>query len=137
LEEIRMLLGLGGRQRSAFALVLLGDEYLLGSLRLSVQRALFSRVGASATLAPLERGDIESYLDWHVAQAGLERGIFEPAALGLLAEASEGNPRLLNLLAQAAWIAAARSGAQDVGADHIHVALRQVPSANLRPPETR
>lgn len=31
-----LLLGLGGRQRSAFALVLLGDDYLLGSLRLSV-----------------------------------------------------------------------------------------------------
>lgn len=137
LEEIRMLLGLGGRQRSAFALVLLGDEYLLGSLRLSVQRALFSRISAAATMAPLERGNIESYLDWHVAQAGLERGIFEPAALDLLAGASEGNARLLNLLAQAAWIAAARAGAQDIGADHIHVALRQVPSANLRPPETR
>jgi type II secretory pathway predicted ATPase ExeA len=34
LEELRLLLGLGGRQRSAFALVLLGDDYLLGSLRL-------------------------------------------------------------------------------------------------------
>lgn len=136
LEEIRMLLGLGGRQRSAFALVLLGDEYLLGGLRLSVQRALFSRVGAAATLPPLARGDIAPYLDWHVADAGLERAIFEPAALDMLAEASEGNPRLLNLLAQAAWIAAARAGSQDVGADHIHTALRQVPSANLRVPQT-
>jgi len=28
LEELRLLLGLGGRQRSTFALVLLGDDYL-------------------------------------------------------------------------------------------------------------
>ena len=59
-----MLLGLGGRARSAFALILLGDEYLLGSLRLSVQRALFSRVSAAATLSALSRQDSPAYLNW-------------------------------------------------------------------------
>jgi type II secretory pathway predicted ATPase ExeA len=75
LEELRLLLGLGGRQRSAFALVLLGDDYLLGSLRLSVQRALFSRISAATSLAPLPREDIAAYLDWHVSRAGLDRDI--------------------------------------------------------------
>ncbi len=102
LEELRLLLGLRGRARSAFALVLLGDEYLLGSLRLSVQRALYSRISAVHQLAPLPREDITSYLHWHVSRAGLDRDIFAGAALDLLAEASEGNPRTLNLLARAA-----------------------------------
>jgi len=132
LEEIRMLLGLGGRQHSAFALVLLGDEYLLGSLRLSVQRALFSRISAAAALAPLARDDIAPYLNWHVTRAGLDRDIFEPAAIDLLASASEGNLRTLDLLAQAAWLNAARNGAQSIQADHVHAALRQVPSANAK-----
>jgi len=132
LEEIRMLLGLGGRARSAFALILLGDEYLLGGLRLSVQRALFSRISAATLLTPLAREDIAPYLNWHVSRAGLDRDIFSPASVDLLAEASEGNPRTLNLLAQAAWLAAARSKAASVEADHIHIALRQVPAANAR-----
>ena len=132
LEEIRMLLGLGGRQRHAFALILLGDEYLLASLRLSLQRALFSRVSAAATLAALAREDIAPYLHWHVSRAGLDRDIFTPAACDLLAEASEGNPRTLNLLAQAAWIAAARSSASSIDPSHIHLALRQVPAANAK-----
>lgn len=132
LEEIRMLLGLGGRHRSAFALILLGDQYLLGSLRLSVQAALFSRVSAAAVLTPLPREEITPYLNWHVSRAGLERDIFAQASLDLLAEASEGNPRTLNLLAQAAWIVAARSGAFSVESSHIHSALRQVPSANAK-----
>jgi len=132
LEEIRMLLGLGGRQHSAFALVLLGDEYLLGSLRLSVQRALFSRISAAAALAPLPRDDIAPYLNWHVTRAGLDRDIFESAAMDLLASASEGNLRTLNLLAQAAWLSAARNGAQSIHADHVHAALRQVPAANAK-----
>jgi len=132
LEELRLLLGLGGRQRSAFALVLLGDDYLLGSLRLSVQRALFSRISAATSLAPLPREDIAGYLDWHVCHAGLDRDIFAPAAVDLLAEASEGNPRTLGLLAQAAWLAAARQNTLTIEADHIHSALRQVPAANAK-----
>ena len=132
LEEIRMLLGIGGRLRSAFALILAGDEYLLGSLRLSVQRALFTRISATATLAPLARDDIAPYLNWQVSRAGLERDIFDAAAIDLLAEASQGNPRTLNLLAQAAWLAAARGAATSIHPDHVHSALRQVPAANAK-----
>ena len=132
LEEIRMLLGIGGRLRSAFALILAGDEYLLGSLRLSVQRALFTRISATAALAPLSRQDIAPYLNWQVSRAGLERDIFEPAAVDLLAEASQGNPRTLNLLAQAAWLTAARSPATTIHPDHVHSALQQVPAANAK-----
>lgn len=132
LEELRMLLGLGGRSRSAFALVLLGDDYLLGSLRLSVQRALFSRISAAHHLQPLTREDIAPYLNWHLARAGLDREIFAPAAVDLLAEASEGNLRTLNLLAQAAWLASARVAASDIQPDHVHAVLRQVPIANAK-----
>jgi len=132
LEQLRMLLGLGGQQRGAFALILLGDDYLLGSLRLSVQRALFSRIGAACQLHPLPREDIAAYLNWHVARAGLEREIFAPAAIDLLAEASQGNPRTLNLLAQAAWLASARAAASDIEPEHVHAALRQVPVANAK-----
>ena len=132
LEELRMLLGLGGRHRSAFALILLGDDYLLGSLRLSVQRALFSRISATTKLGNLPREDIPAYLNWHVSRAGLDRDIFAPAALDMLAEASEGNPRILGLLAQAAWIDAARNNSLTIEADHVHKALRQVPAATLK-----
>jgi len=127
LEELRMLLALGGRARSAFALILLGDDYLLGSLRLSIQRALFSRISAAHQLHPLPREDIASYLNRHISRAGLDREIFAPAAIDLLAEASEGNPRALNLLAQAAWLASARAGGSDIEPAHVHAALRQVP----------
>jgi len=132
LEEIRLLLGIGGAQRSAFALVLAGDEYLLGSLRLSVQRALFTRISATAALAPLARERIGPWLDSQVSRAGLERDIFEPAAVDLLAEASQGNPRTLHLLAQSAWPVAARAGAAAIAPEHAHAALRQVPAAHAK-----
>lgn len=136
LEELRLLLGLGGRQRSALSLVLLADPYLLASLRLSVNRALFSRISASARLGPLPREEIAAYLNWHVSRAGLDREIFAAAAIDLLAEASEGNPRTLGLLAQAAWLQAARDNALTIEAGHVHKALEQVPAANPINPTT-
>jgi len=132
LDEIRMLLGLGGHQRSAFTLILSGDEYLLESMRLSVQRALFSRISATLHLQPLPREDIAPYLQWQISRAGLERDIISPAALDLLAEASTGNPRTLNLLAQAAWLIAARASSSSIEAAHIHAALPQIPAASSR-----
>jgi len=132
LEELRLLLGLGGRQRSAFALILLGDDYLLGSLKLSVQRALFSRISSVQQLHPLPREEIAPYLNWHVHRAGLSRDIFAPAAIALLAEASDGNLRTLDLLAQSSWLAAARSGVSEIEPSHIHAALRQVPAATAK-----
>ena len=134
LEEIRLFLGTGGRRRSAMAMIVLGDDYLLGSLRLSVQRALFTRISATARLIELPRQDIPAYLHWHISRAGLEREIFDPAATDLLAEASEGNPRILGLLAQAAWIAAARSDSLTIQPEHIHKALHQVPAASAKIP---
>jgi len=132
LDEIRMLLGLGGQQRSAFTLILCGDEYLLESMRLSVQRALFSRISATLHLQPLPREAIAPYLQWQISRAGLERDIITPAALHLLAEASTGNPRTLNLLAQSAWLIAARAAASSIEPEHIHAALPQIPAASSK-----
>ena len=64
--------------------------------------------------------------------AGLEREIFEPAATEMLAEASEGNPRILGLLAQAAWMDAARQGSLTIQPGNVHKALRQVPAASAK-----
>ena len=41
LEEIRMLLGLNLPEQPAFALILVGDPYLLSTLRLRSHRALY------------------------------------------------------------------------------------------------
>ena len=135
LEELRLLLGLGGHKRAAFAMVLLGDDYLLGSLRLSVQRALFTRISAATRLAGLPREDIPAYLNWQMSRAGPDRDVFTAAAADMLAEASEGNPRILGLLAQAAWLEAARSGTLNIEPDHVRKALRLVPAASAKIPQ--
>src|SRR5436309_3144131 len=103
----------------AFALVLVGDLYLHDTLRLQQHKALYSRIGAHYQLAPLERSQVEAYLVHGLRQVGIERPILAPAALDLLASVSVGLPRLLNLLARTAWLAAAQAGLNSIGPEQV------------------
>jgi type II secretory pathway predicted ATPase ExeA len=129
LEEIRLLLGLNLSCPPAFALVLLGDLYLQDTLRLQHHRPLYSRIALRCQLPALDRTQIEAYLVHSLRQVGLERPCVSPPALELLASASSGNVRLLNLLARAAWLAAAASTANTIGPEHVQRALELVPAA--------
>lgn len=128
LEELRLLLGLNLPTQPTFALVLIGDEYLLGQLQMRNHRALCSRLGAHHTLNPWTLEEIQEYLKKGLESVGINRTrVFEPAAVDLLVRASAGVPRSVCLLARVAWLEAARAGAQEIGAPIVQSALDQVP----------
>jgi len=127
LEEVRLLLGLNLPEQPAFALILIGDEYLLASLKLRNQRALYSRLACQFSLEPWTPAQCAQYLSTGLGAVGLSSARLEPAAGQLLASASAGLPRSLCLLARAAWIAAATRQAQTITPDHVQSALEQVP----------
>lgn len=127
LEEVRLLLGLNLPEQPAFALVLIGDEYLLASLRLRNQRALYSRLACQVSLNPWTPSQCAQYLSAGLSAVGLSASALEPAAAELLASASAGLPRSLCLLARAAWIAAATAQAQKISPVHVQAAFQQVP----------
>ena len=127
LEEVRLLLGLNLPQAPAFALVLIGDEYLLSSLKLRSHRALFSRLACQVNLPAWNAKQCVQYLTQALQTAGLSAQVLEPAAAELLSSASAGLPRSLNLLARAAWLQAAIQGAQKIALPHVQAALETVP----------
>ena len=127
LEEVRLLLGLNLPERPAFALVLIGDEYLLSSLKLRNHRALYSRLACQMSLPAWNSSQCGQYLAGALQAAGLSAQVLESAASELLSSASGGLPRSLSLLARAAWISAATQGAQKISAAHVQSALETVP----------
>lgn len=127
LEEIRMLLGLNLPEQPAFALILVGDPYLLSALRLRSHRALYSRIAVHARIESLSHPEVPSYVEHQLRQVGLERPCFEDAALELLAAATEGIPRSINLVARAAWVEAAKEKSLQINATHLQSALELVP----------
>jgi type II secretory pathway predicted ATPase ExeA len=127
LEEVRLLLGLNLPEQPAFALVLIGDEYLLASLKLRNQRALYSRLACQISLSPWTPSQCAQYLGAGLSAVGLSASVLEPAAVELLASASAGLPRSLCLLARAAWMAAATQKAQKITPTPVQAAFQQVP----------
>jgi len=127
LEEVRLLLGLNLPERPAFALVLVADDYLLGTLRLRHHRALYSRISCHHSLKPWSGAEAALYLEKSLAAVGITRQVFEAPAVELLASASGGLPRSLCLLARAAWIEAAAQSSQSISATHAQKAMDQVP----------
>jgi type II secretory pathway predicted ATPase ExeA len=129
LEEVRLLLGLNLADPPALGLVLIGDEYLLGTLCLRQHRSLFSRIGCHYSLSPWTAPLVAQYVQQSFLAVGINRQAIEPAALNLLTSASSGLPRSLCLLARAAWIQAASAGAQTLEPAHVQAAIEQVPGA--------
>jgi len=129
LEEVRLLLGLNLAEPPAFGLVLIGDEYLLGALRLRQHRSLYSRIAAQASLSPWTPAQASQYLQQSLASVGIHRPALEPAALNLLVSASGGLARSLCLLARTAWIEAASAGLQNIQPEHVQAAIERVPAA--------
>jgi len=128
LEEVRLLLGLNLPSQPTFALILLGDEYLLGQLQLRNHRALCSRLSAHHLLSPWTLEEIQTYLTTALQAVGIHRSkVFEPAAVDLLVRATAGVPRSVCLLARAAWLEAARAEAREIGAPTMQLAMEQVP----------
>ena len=128
LEELRLLLGLNLPSQPTFALILIGDEYLLGQLQLRNHRALCSRLSAHHLLTPWTLEEIQGYLKTGLEAVGINRSrVFEPAAVDLLVRATAGIPRSVCLLARAAWLEAARAEAREINAQTVQQAMEQVP----------
>ena len=128
LEELRLLLGLNLPSQPTFALILIGDEYLLGQLQLRHHRALCSRLSAHHLLTPWTQEEIQGYLKTGLEAVGIHRSrVFESAAVDLLVRATAGVPRSVCLLARAAWLAAARAQTQEINTPILQQAMEQVP----------
>lgn len=128
LEEVRLLLGLNLPSQPVFALILIGDDYLLSSLTMRSHRALYSRLAAQVQLAPWSQEESLAALQNALRQVGLSPEVLEPSAAQQLVSASGGIPRSLQLLACSSWLEAARQpDQQTINAQHVEAALESVP----------
>jgi type II secretory pathway predicted ATPase ExeA len=133
LEEIRLLSNLESNRNKLLQIVLFGQPELDEHLGKAGMRQLKERITHSFRLEPMARSDIESYVDFRMRAAGY-RGpsVFAPAAIKLIAAASEGLTRRVNILADKALLAAFADGTHAVSAAEVKRAIRD--SEFYRPP---
>ncbi|GAB4170677.1 MAG: hypothetical protein Fur0039_10320 [Rhodocyclaceae bacterium] len=133
LEEIRLLSNVETREAKLLQIVLFGQPELDELLAQPGMRPLTDRITQHFTLAPLSREDVAAYVAFRLRAAGRSKAPpFSKAALRLLARASGGLTRRINVLADKALLAAFAAGAGEVGAAHIRLALRDARLSGAR-----
>jgi len=124
LEEFRLLSNLETSKEKLLQIVLFGQPELDEHLNLPNMRQLKERITHAFVLAPLPPHDIKEYIEFRLRAAGYHGpDLFGPAALRIIADASEGLTRRINIYADKTLLAAFAAGTHTVSADHARAAV--------------
>ena len=124
LEEIRLLSNLETGKEKLLQIALFGQPELDQHLALPHMRQLKERITHSFALAPLPDREVRDYVNFRLRAAGYHGpDLFGDDALRLIAEASEGLTRRINIYADKTLLAAFAAGTHTVTADHARAAI--------------
>ncbi len=125
LEEIRLLSNLETRTDKLLQIVLFGQPELDDNLRQQNIRQLRERITHSFGLAPLNTNDVHEYLMFRLRAAGYHGpDVFTGKIVKMIARASGGLTRRVNLIADKALLAAFSENTHTLKPRHIEAALR-------------
>ncbi|MBL8503283.1 MAG: AAA family ATPase [Rhodocyclaceae bacterium] len=130
LESLRLLSNLETEKRKLLQLVLFGQPELDERLANPSVRQLRQRISFHYRLEGLLPDEMSLYLAHRLHVAGY-RGhrLFAPASGKLIHRAAHGTPRLINILAHKAMLAAYGEGRQEVVARHVKAAVHDTEGA--------
>ncbi len=131
LESLRLLTNLETERRKLLQVVLFGQPELDEKLNQPRVRQLRQRITFSGKLRPFKMHETDFYLAHRLSIAG-HRGprLFSPEAVRQLHLAAGGIPRLINILAHKAMLAAFGEGSRSVQAEHVQTAIADTESVN-------
>lgn len=134
LETLRLLSNLETEKRKLMQIVLFGQPELDENLNDPAIRQLKQRITFHYRLDVLLPDEMPLYIAHRMRVAGASTGgnLFCPRAVGALYKASRGTPRLVNILANKALMAAYGEGARLVKSRHVKAAARDTEGAKVR-----
>lgn len=111
MEALRLLTNLETEKRKLLQVVIFGQPELDAKLNHESIRQLKQRITFDYRLDALNRDELHYYLNHRMAVAGYKGGrMFSPGALWLMRSKTQGVPRLVNILAHKALMAAFGKG---------------------------
>ncbi len=123
LEEIRMLSNVNAQKDYLLHVILVGQPELRSLLQSPQLRQLTQRVSVAYHLKRLTDEEVRQYILHRVTHVGGSADLFEPEAIGLIAAASEGIPRLVNTFCDLALVYAYSEEKPTVGAGEVRAVL--------------
>ena len=130
LESLRLLSNLETEKRKLLHIVLFGQPELDEMLADHSLRQLRQRIAFAHRLQRLDADEVSSYVAQRLGKAGyLGEPIFSPAALKALYHSSAGAPRVINILANKALLAAYGEGQARIEPRHVRAAAKDTEGA--------
>jgi len=126
LEEINLILNLADGARTLFSIVLAGEPALRGTLNACA--GLRQKIEIGAELSTLDLKGTAGYLAHRIEVAGGKPGIFDDHAIKALFDWSKGIPRLVNIAADLALVAAYGEGKTRVDVAALETGLEEIQS---------
>jgi len=125
LEELRLLYNLQVGNAKLLQIVLFGQPELNAKLDQPNMRQLKDRIAHHFHMQPLSRSILENYLMFRMRAAGYHGpNIFSAQAVKLIASASNGLMRRVNILADKSLLAAFVEDTHNIEARHVEAAMR-------------
>ncbi|MFN2375486.1 MAG: AAA family ATPase [Candidatus Binatia bacterium] len=127
LEELRMLSNLETSKEKILQIVLSGQPELEEKLRKPNLRQLRQRIGVRATLKPMRSDEIRAYVETRLKSAGGQKAeLFTAPALLRCWKASQGIPRVINVICDNAMMVAFAEGSDRITVSVMNAAIRDL-----------
>lgn len=128
LEQVRMLSNLETAEEKLLQIILVGQPQLRKKLDSKGLLQLRQRLAIRFHLYPLSRSEVSAYVEHRLRVAGCAQSadMFDPRAIDLIYEYSDGVPRLINLLCDKALLAGFALGTKTINARIIKASIREI-----------
>jgi type II secretory pathway predicted ATPase ExeA len=137
LEQVRLLSNLESNRHKLLQIVLFAQPELDVTLAKSELRQLRDRITHSFRMRPLAAAEVAHYISFRMRAAGY-RGpeLFLPRAVALIARASGGLTRRINILTDKSLLAAFTENTHGITARHVRAAIADSEFAAVRKPRS-
>lgn len=132
LEEIRMLSNLEAEKHHLIQIILAGQPELKARLRDQRLKQFVQRVAVYSHLEGLPRSDVQKYITYRLTVAGADDpNIFGEKAIDSIASFSQGIPRVINILCDAALVYAFADNKKKVDSSTVEEVIRERSSSGI------
>jgi len=123
LEELRMLSNINADKKQFLQIVLVGQPQLKDLLRNPRLLQFTQRVSSDFHLKPLSVDEVTEYIDYRLEAVGARTLLFSDQACKLVADASGGVPRTINILCDTALVYGFAADAEKITMDIVNAVI--------------
>ncbi len=123
LEELRMLSNINVDKHQVLQIILVGQPQLKDLLRTPQLLQFAQRVSSDFHLKPLVTKDVISYINFRLEAVGCQYRLFTDDACRMIAGASRGIPRTINILCDTALVYGYAAGANQITTDLVAMVI--------------